>query len=300
MKIAITGSSGLIGSALLDTLQADGHAVRRLVRHPPRRPGEYQWTPGVIDPATVDGTEAVIHLAGVGVGDRRWSASRQAEILSSRVDGTSSIAGSIAACQHPPAVLLSASAVGWYGDTGDREVTETAPLGNGFLAEVVCQWEAAALPAAASGSRLCWLRSGIVLSPGGGVLPRILPLFRLGVGGRLGSGRQWVSWIALPDQIAAIRFLLSADISGPVNLTSAALTNADYTRAIARAVRRPAMAPVPGFALRLVLGGFADEGVLTGQRVRPAVLQEAGFHWSLPDLDGALSTMLADSRPARR
>lgn len=248
--------------------------------------------PGVADPRTVEGMDAVIHLAGAGVGDRRWSSSWQAEVLSSRVDGTTSIAGSIATCERPPRVLLSASGVGWYGDTGDREVAEGAPAGGGFLADVVRQWEAATQPAAAAGVRVCLLRSGIVLSPAGGALRRVLPLFRFGVGGRLGPGRQWTSWITLPDEVAAIRFLLDADVSGPVNLTTAAVRNAEYTKALARAVRRPAILPVPGCALRIVLGGFADEGVLTGQRVRADVLQQAGFRWSLPDLDGALAALL--------
>ncbi|MEP6464586.1 MAG: TIGR01777 family oxidoreductase [Frankiaceae bacterium] len=292
MKIAVTGSSGLIGSALVDALQADGHSVRQLVRHAPRRPQELSWTPGIVDPASVDGTDAVVHLAGAGVGDHRWSASWQAEVLTSRVDGTTSIARSIAACQHPPRILLSASGVGWYGDTGDREVDETAPAGDGFLADVVRRWEAATAPAVAAGVRVCALRSGIVLSAAGGALGKVLPLFRFGVGGRLGSGQQWMPWITLADEVAAIRFLLDAEVSGPVNLTTGAVTNADYTRALSRALHRPAVLPVPGFALRLVLGGFADEGVLTGQRVRPAVLTRSGFLWSHPDLNTGLAAVL--------
>lgn len=276
----------------MDALHADGHTVRRLVRHPTGQPGETRWIPGVVDPATVDGMDAVVHLAGAGVGDRRWSASRQAVILNSRVDGTTAIARSIAACRQPPGVLLSGSAIGWYGDTGGRDVAEGDPAGDGFLAEVVRRWEAAAAAAVAVGVRVCWLRTGVVLSASGGAMGRVLPLFRLGLAGRLGSGRQWISWIALPDEVAAILFLLGADVSGPVNLTTSAVTNADYTQAVARAVRRPAVLPVPGFALRLVLGGFADEGVLAGQRVDPAVLRGAGFRWSLPDLDGALTALL--------
>ncbi len=293
MKVAVTGSSGLIGSALVASLLADGHEVRRLVRHPAERAGEVRWTPGLLDPAAVDGMDAVVHLAGAGVGDHRWSASWQAEVLNSRVDGTASIAESIAACRRPPRVLLSGSAIGWYGDTGDREVTEGAPSGDGFLAEVVRRWEAAARPAVAAGLRVCFLRTSVVLSASGGALGRVLPLFRLGLAGRLGSGRQGVSWIALPDHVAAIRFLLETEVSGPVNLTTGAVTNADYSRAVAHALRRPAILPVPGFALRLVLGGFADEGVLAGQRVIPEVLGRAGFRWSLPDLDRALPALLS-------
>lgn len=293
MKVAITGSSGLIGSALVEGLRTDGHSVRRLVRRNPAGADEARWSPGISDPGAVDGMDAVVHLAGAGVGDCRWSASWQAEVLSSRVDGTTGIARSIAACERPPPVLLSASGIGWYGDTADREVDESAPSGDGFLADVVRRWEAATEPAADAGVRVCTLRTGIVLSPSGGALGRVRWLFRLGVGGRLGSGRQWMSWITLADQVAAIRFLLTAGLSGPVNLTTAAVTNADYTRAVARAVRRPAVLPVPGFALRAALGGFADEGVLTGQRVRPAALRQAGFRWSQHDLDDALAAMLA-------
>lgn len=292
MKIAITGSSGLIGRALVDALTADGHEIRRLVRRPCARPGEVRWIPGTVQPHTVDGTDAVVHLAGAGVGDRRWTPGWQSEVLRSRVDGTTSIAASIAACRQPPPVLLSGSAIGWYGDTGDAEVDETGPLGDGFLADVVRQWEAATAAAETAGVRVAHLRSGIVLSPAGGALGRVLPLFRYGVGGRLGSGRQWMSWIALPDEVAAIRFLLDADANGPVNLVTGAVTNADYTRSIAAALHRPAVFPVPGFALRAVLGGFADEGVLAGQRVRPAVLAAAGFRPMLPDLDGALAALL--------
>ena len=292
MKIAVTGPSGLIGSAAVGALRADGHDVRSLVRREPRRPDEVRWTPGVVAPETVEGVDAVLHLAGAGVGDRRWSASWQAQVLNSRVDGTTTIARSIAACDRPPTVLLAASGVGWYGDTGEREVDETDPVGEGFLADVVRRWEAAAENAVAAGVRVVYLRSGIVLSPKGGTLSKLLPLFRLGVGGRLGSGRQWVSWIALPDEVATIRHLLTADVSGPVNVVTGAVRNVELTAAIARAVHRPAILPVPGFALRAVLGGFADEAVLGGQRVDPAWLRRAGFRWSLPDLDTALAALL--------
>lgn len=293
MKIAVTGSSGLIGGALVRSLTADGHEIRRLVRRPPSRAEEMSWTPGTVQPHTVDGTDAVVHLAGAGVGDHRWSAAWQAEVLRSRVDGTTSIAASIAACRQPPRVLLSGSAIGWYGDTGDREVDESAPAGDGFLADVVRQWEAATAAAEKAGVRVAHLRTGVVLSPTGGVLGRVLPLFRFGVGGRLGTGRQWMSWISLADEVAAIRYLLDADVEGPVNLVAGAVTNADFTRRLAAAVHRPAVFPVPGFALRAALGGFADEGVLAGQRVRPAVLAAAGCRPELPDLDGALAALLA-------
>ncbi len=289
----MTGASGLIGSALVRSLREDGHEVRRLVRRTTTAPDEVQWTPGVVAPHIVAGTDAVVHLAGAGIGDRRWTAAWQAEVLRSRVDGTTAIAGSIAACDDPPRTLLSGSAIGWYGDSGERPVDETAPSGEGFLADVVRRWEASTAAAERSGTRVVHLRTGIVLATKGGALGRALPLFRLGLGARLGSGRQWVSWISLPDEVAAIRFLLANEVVGPVNLTSPhPATNADYTAAIARAVRRPAVLAVPGAALRLAFGGFADEGLLAGQRGLPAVLERTGFRFALPTLDEALPALL--------
>lgn len=295
MLVAITGSSGLIGSALATALVEEGHQVRKLVRHEPRQPDEVRWDPESVDPRTVDGADAVVHLAGVGIADKRWSAEQKAAILDSRVHGTSSIAGAIAAADTTPAVLLSGSATGWYGDTGDREVTENDPSGRGFLAEVVRKWESATPAAESVGTRVCHLRTGIVLSSAGGTLGRIKPLFQAGIGGRLGSGRQWFSWIALVDHLAAIRFLLTADaVSGPVNLVAPQpVTNADFTRALGRALHRPAVLPVPAAALRLVLGReLADEAVLASQRVLPAVLTEAGFRFAHPDIDAGLAAAL--------
>ena len=295
MKVVVTGSSGLIGSALVRSLRADGHDVVRLVRRQPREPDERQWDPASrrLDPGHLAGADAVVHLAGVGIGDRRWTEDHKRKVLDSRVDGTSTIAATTAGLAEPdrPRVVVAASAVGFYGDTGDEAVDESAPVGQGFLADVVRQWEAAAEGA---GTRVVNVRSGIVLSADGGALGKVLPLFRLGVGGRLGSGRQWMSWIALPDEIAALRFLISGDdISGPVNLTAPEpVRNADYTKAIGRAVHRPALAVVPPIALRAALGGFADEGVLVSQRVVPTRLEDAGFTFTFGDIDAALGALI--------
>ncbi len=299
MNIAVTGATGLIGSALVPALRRDGHTVRVLVRRPPRDNFEISWDPGagMLDPAALTGLDAVVHLAGVGVGDHRWTDSYKRQILDSRVAGTTLLADALAGLDGPPRVLLSASAVGWYGDTDDRVVDESAPPGTGFLAEVTAAWEAATAAAEQAGVRVCHLRSGVVLAARGGALARQLPLFRLGVAGRLGSGRQWLSWLTLADEIAAIGFLLTADaVHGPVNLTSPEpVTNAAFTRALSSTLRRPAILPVPAVALRVVLGDFADEGVLVSQRVIPQVLTEAGFAFSQPDIHTALHAVIANA-----
>lgn len=295
MRIAVTGASGFLGSALVPALRADGHDVVRLVRRAAQASDEVTWDPGAheVDMAALAGVEAVIHLAGVNVGGRRWSPAYRQQILASRVDGTTTISEAICRLDPRPAVLLSASAVGYYGDTGDRVVDESDGAGGGFLADVVRQWEASTAAAETAGVRVVHLRSGIVLARGGGALKPILPIFRLGIGGRLGSGRQYVSWISLPDELAAIRFLLETEsVSGPVNLTAPdAVTNLEYTKAIGRALHRPTVVPVPPVALRLALDGFADE-VLAGQRVRPRRLAEAGFQFAHPDIDTALQAVL--------
>ena len=291
MKIAITGSSGFIGTALRKRLDVDGHEIHRIVRHRPQNDLEIGWDPAAhtIDPSDLEGLDAVIHLAGVGIGDRRWSPERKRALRDSRVDGTTTISTAFAAIDNPPTVLLSASAVGWYGDTGDREVDETASVGDGFLAELCEAWESATQPAQAAGARVARFRSGLVLGPGGGIMSRIAPLFRLGLGGKLGSGQQYWPWISLTDEVEAIRFLLLNDISGPVNLTGPVpVTNAEFTRALGQIMRRPTVLPVPPIALRTVLGEFADEGVLTGQRAVPAVLSKAGFEHAHPTLEAAL------------
>jgi uncharacterized protein (TIGR01777 family) len=296
VKVVVTGSSGLIGSALVKSLAADEHDVVRLVRREPRAADERRWNPtsGELDPALMDAADAVVHLAGAGIGDRRWTDDYKQTVLRSRVDGTTTIASAIARATDPPKVLLSASAVGYYGETGDEAVDESGPNGSGFLADVVRQWEASTAAAEAAGVRVVHARTGVVLSAEGGALGRVLPLFKLGLGGRLGSGRQWMSWIAVADQITALRFLLDrADLSGPVNVTAPEpVRNRDYTKAIGRAVNRPALAVVPAAALRLALGGFADEGVLVSQRVVPTRLEDAGFLFTYADIDAALTAIV--------
>jgi uncharacterized protein (TIGR01777 family) len=296
VKVVVTGASGLIGTALVSSLRRDGHDVVRLVRHAATAPDEANWDPAhrLLDPAVLAGSDAVVHLAGAGVGDKRWSPAYQKTILASRVDGTSTIASALASLDSPPGVLVSASAVGYYGERGEEILDDTATSGEGFLADVVRQWEAATEPASQAGVRVVHIRSGLVLSADGGVLGKTLPLFRLGLGGRLGSGRQWMPWIALPDEVAAIRFLIdTTSVAGGVNLSAPTpVRNSEYTRLVGRAVRRPTLAPVPRVALRVALGGFADEGALVSQRAVPRRLLDAGFGFSHPDLAAALRVLL--------
>ncbi len=305
MKVAVTGSSGLIGTALVVSLRADGHEVIRLVRRPPRAADEVRWDPRAADAGLIgsgapgsalDGLGACVHLAGAGVADRRWTARYKTEIRASRVLGTRALAGALIKLSPPPATLVAASAIGWYGDTGGREVDETAPAGQMFLARLVRDWEAAADPAAEAGLRVVHVRSGLVLNSRGGLLARLLPLARLGLSPRFGSGRQAMSWISLSDEIGALRFLLDRkDISGPVNLTAPApATNAEFTAALAAALghRDLAFLRVPAPVLRLALGEAAVE-LLTSARVLPRRLQEAGYQFRYPALPGALSAELA-------
>jgi uncharacterized protein (TIGR01777 family) len=297
MRIGITGASGLIGSALVPALRAHGHDVLRFVRGPAAGADERPWDPSgrQLDPAHVADLDAVVHLAGAGVADKRWTEQRKKVVLGSRVDGTTAVAQALATAQGP-AVLLSSSAIGWYGDTGDQLTDESGPTGQGFLADVCRQWEAATAPAEAAGVRVAHLRTGIVLSGRGGALGPQLPVFKLGLGAPLGSGRQWVSWISLQDEVAAIRHLLTADVAGPVNLVGPApVTNKDFTKALGRAVHRPTLPlKVPGPALRAMLGPFAKEGVLIGQRLAPRVLQDSGFRFSHADVDSALTAALQE------
>jgi uncharacterized protein (TIGR01777 family) len=294
MKIAVTGSSGLIGSALVDALRGDGHDVLRLVRREPRAADEARWDPyGDVDTTALRGVEAAVNLAGAGIGDRRWTESYKREIRESRVQGTRTLSAALAALEPAPSVLVSASAAGYYGDTGDREVDETAPPGSGFLAETCVLWEAAAEPARRAGIRVVHSRPHMVLSRHGGAVARMLPIFRLGLGGRLGSGRQYWSFVSLADLVRALRYALTADdLSGPVNVAAPEpVTNAEATRALAQALHRPAIFPVPGPALRAVLGEFAAD-VLEGVRLRPTALQRSGFTFAHPTIGEAMRAAL--------
>lgn len=294
MKVVITGSSGLIGTALVESLRGDGHDVVRLVRRDPAAPDEARWDPaaGVVDDAALTGADAVVNLAGAGIGDKRWTPAYKAEVRNSRIDATTTIATAVA--RHGVGVLVSGSAVGWYGDRGDDVLTESEPSGTGFLADLVRDWEAATEPAAQAGARVVRIRTGIVLSPDGGALAQMLPIFKAGLGGRLGSGRQWFPWISLADEIAAIRFVLDTDaVSGSLNLSAPQpVTNRELTAALGRALHRPAVAFVPRVALRIGLGEFADEGLLVSQRAVPAALLDAGFAFGDQTLDAALGRIL--------
>ena len=289
-RIALTGASGLIGTALTGLLKTEGHTVQKLVRRPVISPDEVSWNPenGTVDLAPLEGVDAIIHLAGAGVSDKRWSAKYRATILNSRLLGTTAIANAAAVLK--PDVFISASAVGWYGETGNRAVTENDRGGDDFLAAVCREWEAAA--DLAGDVRTVKIRTGLVLDPTGGALGKMLPLFRFGLGGKLGSGKQWWSWITLHDQLRAIRFLLENKLEGPVNLTSPnPATNQEFTAALARALHRPALLPAPSLALKMALGGFSTE-VLGSKRILPEKLLAAGFNFDYPHLASALTALI--------
>ena len=302
MRVAVTGSSGLIGTALADSLRRGGHEVTPLVRRPPG-PGEIRWDPqaadGGLSPSALDGVDAVVHLAGAPIAGGRWTAARKQKLRASRVQSTRALVTALAEARRggaksPPSMLLSGSAVGWYGDTGDRAVDESEPAGTGFLAGLVRDWEAAARPARDAGVRVVNLRSGVVLSRRGGMLGLLVPMFQFGLGARMGSGTEFISWISLTDQVSAVRYLLDhADIDGPVNLTAPApVTNAVFTAALARALHRPALLWVPAPALQIAAGEMSSE-LLGSQRVLPRRLTEAGFAFRYPALPAALSAELA-------
>jgi uncharacterized protein (TIGR01777 family) len=299
MKIAVTGSSGLIGNSLVPALRDDGHEVLRLVRRTPRIADEHRWDPQHhrIDPALLADVDAVVNLAGTPIRPRPWTAGYKRQLADSRLDSTATVSEAFAAAAAAdPArrrVLLSGSAVGYYGDTGDRVIDESAPAGGDFLARLCQRWEAATTPAEEAGIRVARLRTGLVLGPGA-MLTRVLGLvFRAGLGGRLGSGRQYWPWISLADEVAGIRFLLTADVSGPVNLTAPdPVTNAEFTAALGRVLHRPTVLTVPRLAISLGLGEFGRSSVLAGQRAEPAQLTAAGFSFTQPDLEPALRTAL--------
>ena len=295
MRIAVTGSSGLIGSALVPHLRAAGHEVQRVVRRASSAPDEITWDPakGTIDLAALNGVDGVVHLAGAGVGDHRWSDDYKREILNSRVDSTNTIVRAMQQVEHRPRVLVSASAIGWYGDTGDRIVDETAPAGTGFLADVVRAWEGASQVAVESGIRVVNPRTGLVVAKSGGAWARMFPLFKFGLGGKLGNGKQYWSWISLRDEVCALQFLLEQEhLCGPVNLTGPTpVTNAEVTSVMGHVLGRPTLLPAPAFALKAALGEFSTE-VLGSTRVVPAVLEQAQFRFQDSTIESAIRTAL--------
>lgn len=292
--MVVAGSSGFIGTALVAALRRAGHEVTRLVRRPPVGVDERRWDPpaGWLAEDALAGVDVAVNLCGVGVADRRWTAERKQAIRDSRFTPTEVLARAVA--EHGISTLVNASAVGFYGDTGDAVADETTPAGTGFLASLCQEWEQSTAAAAEAGARVATLRSGLVLSGHGGLLPPLRTLFSLGLGSRLGNGKQYMPWISFDDEIAAIRFVVEHEtMAGPVNLTGPApVTNAEFTKTLATALHRPAPWVVPGFVLRLALGELADEGVLAGQRALPRALERAGFRFSHESLRDAVTAAL--------
>lgn len=295
MRIAITGASGLIGSHLTGVLAASGHEVVRLVRGAATEPDAAPWDTktGGIDVERAGHPDAVLHLAGAGIAERRWSPDYKREILDSRVGPTSALARALAASRQPPRVLITASAVGYYGNRGDEALTETSPPGTGFLPDVCIAWERAAAPAREAGIRVAHLRTGIVLTPRGGALRKMLPAFGSGVGGRVGSGGQFMSWISLDDAVSAIVHVLDAALEGPVNVTAPEpVTNAVFSATLGHVLHRPARVPVPAFAIRTLFGEMGESLLLGGQRVLPRVLLDSGYAFRHSTLEAALRHVL--------
>ena len=301
MRVAISGSTGLIGTHLSRALVAGGHDVVSIVRRP-AGPGEITWDPssGSIEADSLIGIDAVVNLSGAGIGDRRWTTSYKRTLLESRTQTTQVLSNAIATVVSSggPRRLLSGSAIGFYGARGDETLTEHSTAGDGFLSEICVDWERSTASASEAGVSVAHLRTGIVLTPAGGALRKLLPLFRLGVGGRMGSGRQYQSWISIDDEVNAIIHLLTSDREGPVNLTAPhPVTNAEFTNVLARVVHRPALFPVPGFGPKLLLGSeLAEALLLTGQRVIPDVLLNDGFEFAHSDLGAALTHVLGSSQ----
>lgn len=295
MRVVVSGASGLIGSALCASLTGDGHEVVKLVRRGAGA-GEVQWDPkhSQLSVGALEGTDAVIHLAGAGIGDHRWTDAYKAEIRDSRVLSTELLAKAIAGCDNGPKVMLSGSAIGCYGDSGDRELDENSPLATDFLADVCRVWEAATGAAEAAGTRVVHLRTGIVLAAQGGALGKMLPLFKLGLGGKFGNGRQWQSWISLDDEVGAIRHLLTTEVRGPVNLTAPnPVTGSEFAHTLGKVLHRPSFVPVPSFGPKLLLGGELVEALLlSGQRVLPKALQASGYKFQHETLEVALRAVL--------
>jgi uncharacterized protein (TIGR01777 family) len=296
MRVAVTGASGLIGTALLPALREAGHDVTRLVRRAPVEPDEVEWNPTArtIDAAALEGVDAIVHLAGENLG-RRWTSERRRRIRESRVNGTRLVAETVARLEPRP-TLLAPSAVGFYGQRGDEELTESSAAGEGFLPDIVRAWEEAAEPARDAGARVVRFRQGMVLSSKAGALARMLLPYRLGVGGRVGSGRQWWSWVTIDDVVSAYLYALDRPLEGVYNLAARAVTNADFVRALGAVLHRPTVIPVPGLAIKLLWGEMGEEVLLGSQRVLSARLPEAGFAFAHPEIRAALEHVLSAGR----
>ena len=294
MRVVIAGASGFLGTALVADLRNDGHEVVRLVRRTSTGSDELSWAPaeGTLGPEALAGADVVVNLAGAGIGDHRWTSSYKQTILRSRVDATTTLSHAMAASTDGPKVLLNASAIGFYGDRGDEVLDENSPAGEGFLPDVCRAWEGATQAAEEAGVRVCHLRTGLVLGKGEGLLGRMVPLFRAGLGGNLSDGKQWMSWIALPDHIGAMRYLMEHDVSGPVNLTGPApVRNSEFTKVLGAALKRPTLVAAPKFGLKLVLGEFAND-VTSSANVLPKALLGAGFGFRYADVTQAIEWAL--------
>lgn len=301
MDIAVTGSSGLVGTALMTKLRGDGHRAIALVRRQPNAGGdEIRWDPagGTIDAASLEGIDGVIHLAGAGIGDKRWSEERKKVLVESRTKGTALLAETLAGLTKAPSAFVSGSAIGYYGSRGDEELTEASSKGAGFLADLVDKWELAAKPAQDAGIRVAFARTGIVMSKRGGALGKQLPLFKLGVGGRFGSGKQWQSWVSIDDEVAALVWLLTNDVAGPVNITAPnPVTNNEFTKTLGKVLGRPTLLPVPLIGPKLLFGAeLVDEMLLASQRITGNTLTAAGYPWIYPDLEPALTDIVGRTK----
>ncbi|MGH9971153.1 MAG: TIGR01777 family oxidoreductase [Pyrinomonadaceae bacterium] len=296
MKILISGSHGLVGSALIKALEAEGHEIFRLVRHAPGSESEIEWSPDrySIALARLEGFDAVVHLAGESIANGRWNEEKKRRIRESRVKGTKLLSDALANLKRPPKTLVSASAIGYYGNRGDELLTETSPPGSDFLAGVCVEWEKATALAAEKGIRVANTRFGIILDSEGGALAKMLTPFRMGIGGKVGSGKQWMSWIALDDVVGGLQFTLTDEsVSGPINFVApGSVTNAEFTKTLGRVLSRPTLFPIPEFGVRLMFGEMADALLLSSQRVQPQRLQATGYEFKYPRLDTALLEVL--------
>ena len=297
MKILLSGSHGLVGTALIKSLEPEGHEIFRLVRHAPGSRSEIEWSPDrySIALARIEGFDAVVHLAGESIAEGRWSDEKKKRIRESRVKGTKLLGDALANLSSPPRTLISASAIGYYGDRGDEVLTEGSAAGDGFLPEVCVEWEKATALATEKGIRVVNTRFGVILDANGGALAKMLPPFRMGIGGRLGSGKQWMSWIALDDVVSGIKFALTNEtLSGPVNFVAPnPVTNSEFTKTLGKALSRPTLFPIPAFGIRLAFGEMGEALLLSSSRVEPASLRKAGYQFEYPKLDEALRHSLA-------